>query len=220
MYMMIVALLMGYAGYFVDAGPAAYYDPSYDWGGWNNIYWIHANEGRVVGPPTSDNRWCVHPNYDVVGKQLLLVSGGVEIVCTTGDMVKAEHKGQWRGKWGIEVSWSLWNELGDPSYVEVYEWHGPQEAAPEAESEEPRELHFDETGYTVSGEFLEFWEEHGGVEIFGYPVSEVEECDVGECQWFERARFELQDDGQIYLGRIGVEMKESTEMRVSRENTP
>jgi hypothetical protein len=57
-------------------------------------------------------------------------------------------------------------------------------------------FHFPETGHTLHGNFLRFWEENGGLSIFGYPISErfeeVSETD-GELhvvQYFERNRFE------------------------------
>ena len=54
---------------------------------------------------------------------------------------------------------------------------------------------FPETGYTVSGEFLQFWTKRGGLADFGYPLSEsfVEKQPDGSerlVQWFERARLE------------------------------
>lgn len=50
--------------------------------------------------------------------------------------------------------------------------------------------YFGETGHTLYGEFLGFWEKHGGLATFGFPVSE-EYADNGRIiQYFERARFE------------------------------
>lgn len=54
---------------------------------------------------------------------------------------------------------------------------------------------FPETGYTVFGKFLEYWQKHGGLPVFGYPISEsyVEQQPDGTTlavQWFERARLE------------------------------
>ncbi len=54
---------------------------------------------------------------------------------------------------------------------------------------------FPETGYTVIGKFLQFWNKHGGLPVFGYPISEsyVEPAPDGQemvVQWFERARLE------------------------------
>lgn len=56
---------------------------------------------------------------------------------------------------------------------------------------------FEETRQTVCGRFLQYWREHGGVALFGYPVSEVvgETSDIDgnlyPTQYFERAQFEL-----------------------------
>src|SRR5689334_20111629 len=60
---------------------------------------------------------------------------------------------------------------------------------------------FPETGYTVSGPFLAYWQSRGGLAAFGYPLSEarVERGDfpggTALVQWFERARFELHPEG-------------------------
>ena len=54
---------------------------------------------------------------------------------------------------------------------------------------------FPETGYTVFGKFLHYWNKRGGLAVFGYPISEsyVEPQPDGSTravQWFERARLE------------------------------
>ncbi len=57
-------------------------------------------------------------------------------------------------------------------------------------------VYFPETKHTLSGKFLQFWEKRGGLEIFGYPLSEpFEEISPVDgqlrvAQYFERARFE------------------------------
>jgi hypothetical protein len=74
-------------------------------------------------------------------------------------------------------------------------------------------LFFSKTDHHVSDRagFLTFWREHGGVLIFGYPISE-EIIEGGRVvQYFERARFEyhpedLGKDGQIQLSLLGREM--------------
>ncbi|WP_298816433.1 L,D-transpeptidase [Chloroflexus sp.] len=48
---------------------------------------------------------------------------------------------------------------------------------------------FPETGYTLDGEFLEFWERRGGLPIFGFPISAETQEDGTIVQYFERARF-------------------------------
>lgn len=74
---------------------------------------------------------------------------------------------------------------------------------------------FPETGQCISGRFREFWEQHGGLAIFGFPITPVRDevsPDDGrtyQTQWFERARFELHPENQppydVLLGRLGSE---------------
>ena len=55
----------------------------------------------------------------------------------------------------------------------------------------PATLYFPETGHTVSGIFRQFWEQHGGIQAFGFPISEpINEGGV-QVQYFERVRLEL-----------------------------
>src|SRR5436305_829202 len=54
--------------------------------------------------------------------------------------------------------------------------------------------YFPETGYTVSGSFLDYWNMRGGLFSFGYPITDlIDEADL-QVQYFERARFEYHPD--------------------------
>ncbi len=71
--------------------------------------------------------------------------------------------------------------------------------------------YFPESGHYLRGFFRNFWENNGGVGIFGFPITE-EYISPGNgriTQYFERARFELTTDanGQaiVELGRLGIE---------------
>jgi hypothetical protein len=73
---------------------------------------------------------------------------------------------------------------------------------------------FTETGKTVSGRFLEYWDGHGGLAQQGYPISdqmqEVSDLDgkTYSVQYFERAVFELHPENQapndVLLSLLGV----------------
>ena len=65
----------------------------------------------------------------------------------------------------------------------------------------------------IEGRFREYWEQNGGLLVFGYPISaatnEVNR-DTGQTyltQWFERHRFELHPENRppydVLLGRLG-----------------
>ncbi len=49
---------------------------------------------------------------------------------------------------------------------------------------------FEANGFLVCYAFLDFFKEHGGVQQFGYPISNIEAHDERIVQYFERARFE------------------------------
>jgi hypothetical protein len=113
------------SGAWYDAGPAASYDPAYDNGGWERIYWLQASWGNqapgATGPST-EGYHCVHADIDLVGVPIVLSANGVTITCITADTVQDEHKWQWRQDWAIELSWTAFVALGlnDNNYVEVY----------------------------------------------------------------------------------------------------
>ncbi|MBK9715404.1 MAG: VanW family protein [Kouleothrix sp.] len=50
---------------------------------------------------------------------------------------------------------------------------------------------FPETGHNVGLAIKRFYDSHGGLDIFGLPLTEVFEEDGARVQYFERARFEL-----------------------------
>ncbi|NJK78453.1 MAG: lamin tail domain-containing protein [Chloroflexaceae bacterium] len=71
---------------------------------------------------------------------------------------------------------------------------------------------FAETGYCVSGPVLAYWQQNGGLPIFGYPITEqrtetVEGREL-QVQWFERDRLEIQPDGTVTAGRLGARLLE------------
>ena len=76
----------------------------------------------------------------------------------------------------------------------------------------PGEVRYHETGYSVGGVFLRYWQEHGGLAIFGYPISPELRDEPGglAVQYFERARFELHPEHagtqfEVLLTLLGVE---------------
>jgi hypothetical protein len=62
--------------------------------------------------------------------------------------------------------------------------------------------YFPATGHTIFGKFLTYWQEYGGVDSFGYPITEeYQDADTGLIvQWFERARFEYHPENGHYTG--------------------
>ncbi len=69
---------------------------------------------------------------------------------------------------------------------------------------------FPETGKCVSGRFLQYWQQNGGLPVFGYPLTNEQQENGQTVQYFERQRFELHPENQapydVLLGRLGVEV--------------
>src|SRR5262249_29335168 len=71
---------------------------------------------------------------------------------------------------------------------------------------------FSETDLCISGRIRQFWEENGGLPIFGFPITpqheETVENKVLQVQWFERNRLELHPENprpyDVQLGRLGA----------------
>ncbi|MGQ9926851.1 MAG: hypothetical protein ACUVS4_08270 [Chloroflexaceae bacterium] len=80
---------------------------------------------------------------------------------------------------------------------------------------------FPETQHSLRGAFRVFWEANGGVEIFGFPITEEFTGSDGRMmQWFERARFELAQGGStpvVELGNLGLEV---TQGRIFPKSPP
>lgn len=74
---------------------------------------------------------------------------------------------------------------------------------------------FDVPGITdcIEGRFREFWEQNGGLPVFGYPISAALQQQTAEgvflTQYFERNRFEAHPENarpyDVLLGRLGVD---------------
>ncbi len=94
----------------------------------------------------------------------------------------------------------------------------PIAAAAEAPSAQDAHCQeFEVTGFSICGEFLQFWTANGGLPVFGYPLTDAHDevnPDTGATylvQYFERQRFELHPEnaGTVYavlFGRLGAQI--------------
>ncbi|HEX6289882.1 MAG TPA: hypothetical protein VFZ66_11855, partial [Herpetosiphonaceae bacterium] len=83
-------------------------------------------------------------------------------------------------------------------------------SAPSGVQAQQESVFFPETGHTVRGRFLQFWRQHGGLAVFGYPLTEELQEQGRTAQYFERQRFELHPENRapydVELGLLGVEI--------------
>lgn len=92
-----------------------------------------------------------------------------------------------------------------------------QQDSPNMRLPEPAS-YFPETGHNLSGKFLEYWQNHGGLAVHGYPITEaaMERSTNGKeylVQWFERSRIELHPENagtpyEVLLGLLGRQLSE------------
>ncbi|HMO59496.1 MAG TPA: hypothetical protein PKC19_19245 [Roseiflexaceae bacterium] len=72
---------------------------------------------------------------------------------------------------------------------------------------------FPETGFCISGRIREFWEQNGGLPVFGFPIGPQQVQTIEgkslEVQQFERNRLELHPENarpfDVLLGRLGAD---------------
>jgi subtilisin family serine protease len=87
---------------------------------------------------------------------------------------------------------------------------------------------FEPVGHTLKGPFLKFWQSHGGLAVFGYPISEefpelsATDGKLYTVQYFERNRFELHPEfantpNEVLMGLLGVD---STRARTFASGQP
>jgi hypothetical protein len=84
--------------------------------------------------------------------------------------------------------------------------------------------YFPETGHTVRGEFLDYFNQHGGLRIFGYPITEEFVLNGRTMQYFQRARLDLFPErpaGQrVQLGALGEALGKQTPAKAASGSNP
>jgi subtilisin family serine protease len=78
----------------------------------------------------------------------------------------------------------------------------------------PNLIYFPETRHTLSGRFLQYWQQNGGLAIFGYPISEPIQENGLLVQYFQRNRFEYHPQNansrfDVLLGLLGTDLARS-----------
>jgi len=100
--------------------------------------------------------------------------------------------------------------LGNFQYQKKYPMGAPNQTVSTAAGAQK----FPETGHTVGGKFLTYWQQHGGLAQQGYPISDEfqEKSDLDgktyTVQYFERAVFEAHPENQapydVLLSQLGT----------------
>ncbi len=112
--------------------------------------------------------------------------------------------GVWRLGQEDPAVWNVVNTLNTPAT-----------RIPPFQTQGTGKLYFVETGHSLAFGFKNFWENSGGLPVFGYPITEEfseVNPDTGQTytvQYFERQRFEYHPENrgtpyEVLLGRLGV----------------
>ncbi len=91
---------------------------------------------------------------------------------------------------------------------------------PVPDPKQPDVMWFPQTGHTLQGAFLDYWNKYGGLAQFGYPLTEEFFEPVGgdnklyRVQYFERNRFEYHPENagtpyEVLLGVLGLDFRKA-----------
>lgn len=73
----------------------------------------------------------------------------------------------------------------------------------------PQRRYYPQTGHTLSYGFLQYFDSHGGLDVFGYPITELIPENGTVVQYFQRAKMEWHPENafghEITLGNLGDE---------------
>ena len=83
-------------------------------------------------------------------------------------------------------------------------------------------IYFPETGHAISGRFLTFWQNDGGLPVFGYPLTDELTENGQTVQYFERQRFEYHPEleGTPYVVELGLTGLEDAQRRGIANTAP
>lgn len=150
----------------------------------------------------------------------------------TGHWVRGEFYAYFRKHGGLEIfGYPLTEEFVDQGFRVQYfqkarmEWHPEnpdpykvqlgllgeelkyrQPPVPEPTPRSRRKVYFPETGHTVSYAFLDFFNKNGGIDIFGYPITEMYFEDGQIVQYFQRLKLQWQPNdaaNTVAVGNLG-----------------
>ena len=86
-------------------------------------------------------------------------------------------------------------------------------------ADDPNCTFYPQTGHRLCFGFRSFWEQNGGLPVFGYPISEEFQENGYTVQYFERGRFEYHPNNppgwQVELGLLGDQLAQQNRVDIS-----
>lgn len=104
--------------------------------------------------------------------------------------------------WPRKLGFTTYQSLARPDALPTHPIPRP------ADEDDERVRFFEPTGQELRDPFLKYWEENGGLAMFGYPTTRVFDIRGRKVQYFERARFEYWPENigtrwEVQLGLLG-----------------
>lgn len=117
--------------------------------------------------------------------------------------------------WPRKPAFEVYQSLAKPG-------NNPTAGVPPPANQGPNLMYFPQTGHTLSGAFLTYWKNNGGLANFGYPLTEVFSVHGHAVQYFERARFEYWPglQGTPYVVQLGLLGRYVTQGRTFATSPP
>lgn len=117
--------------------------------------------------------------------------------------------------WPRKEAFEVYQSLANPGAL-------PTARVPKPADVGPRVVYFPETGHTLRDPFLKYWQDNGGLAIFGYPITEVFYVQGRAVQYFQRARFEYWPEytGTPYEVQLGLLGRYVTQGRTFPKQPP
>ncbi len=110
-----------------------------------------------------------------------------------------------------DPSGKVWvHKLAYKVYQELAQGYAVDDPMDKEDALTTHELYFDETGQAIAPQFAEYWQEKGGLERFGYPISRPVMCHGYLSQFFQRAVIEYHPEyagtpNEVLLQLLGDE---------------
>ncbi len=129
-------------------------------------------------------------------------SAGDDTISAYADTNRNGSKDSGEPSDSVKVTWSTASPSPSPSPAPGR--FGPADPAPA----NPSCTFYSETGHNLCGGFRDYWNNYGGLAVYGFPITEEFQENGVTTQYFERARFEWHpgswpERSDVLLGLVG-----------------
>ncbi len=176
----------------------------------NDVYFVGSLDGKIRGYRASDGQKVWESSSDQGAVASSLVVAGDTLFSGAGVPSAFGGTPATNGMFAYSLQGNAQQQPGQgqqPSQGQPQ--MGNISTACEGQSSANGGRFFPQTGCSMSGAFLNYWQTNGGLDVFGYPIGPEQQFNGMTIQPFERTIFELHPENQppynVLLSRVGVE---------------